>query len=61
MELPLGVRGFDIKISKFHFNFISKQIKIQEPTWSHLIDFSEMQIMEKNHLSAIKIERVMTL
>ena len=42
------------------FNSISKRIKIQEPAWSHLIDFLKMRILEKkNHLTAIKIKRVM--
>ena len=45
-----------------HSALISKQIKIQEPAWSHLIDFSKMQILKKkNQLIAIKIRRVMTL
>ena len=44
-----------------HLALISKQVKIQEPAWSHLIDFLKMQILKKNHLFAIKIMRVMTL
>ena len=40
---------------------ISKRIKIQEPAWSHLIDFLKMRILKKNHPNAIKIEQVMTL
>ena len=44
-----------------HLALIPKRIKIKEPAWSHLIDFSTMQILKKNQLSAIKIMRVMTL
>ena len=45
-----------------HLALISKRIKIHEPAWSHLIDFSKMQIWKKkNHLSAIKTKQVMTL
>ena len=45
----------------FFIWLISKQKKTQEPAWSHLIDFLKMQILEKNHLSAFKTKRVMTL
>ena len=41
---------------------ISKRMKIQEPAWYHLIDFSKMRILtKKKQLIATKIERAMTL
>ena len=40
---------------------ISKQIKIQEPAWSHLIDFARGEFWKKNYLTAIKINQAMTL